>query len=177
MKNGLYVIDTNVLVTANKSRTMKNEPKELHDCIRTCVDVLDSVKQTKQVVLDFDDEIFIEYINNLSLSGQPGQGDAFIKWLHQNRWSFPDSQRVKITKAGDSYTEFSDHPDLADFDISDRKFVATANAHDEKPPILQATDSKWWGWKDALEESGISVQFLCPKYIQTKYEKKMVTGE
>lgn len=57
--------------------------------------------------------------------------------------------------------------------MSDRKFVAVVNAHKKKPPIYQATDSKWWGWNDALEEVGIHVEFLCPDYIKSKYKKKM----
>ncbi len=80
---------------------------------------------------------------------------------------------MSITKNGDSYDEFPEHIDFAEFDTSDRKFVAVANAHIDKPPILQATDSKWWGWKEGLEESGISVTFLCPDYIKAKYQEKM----
>ena len=96
-----------------------------------------------------------------------------MKWVHDNRWSLPDVDRVPITKHGESYDQFPLHDGLRDFDRSDRKFVAVANSHPQKPPILQATDSKWWGWKDALEEAGISVCFLCPKYIQAKYKEKM----
>ncbi len=72
-----------------------------------------------------------------------------------------------------SYQEFPKHDDLNDFDKSDRKFVAVANACTGKPPILQATDSKWWGWKDALNDVGITVHFLCPEYAKTKYAEKI----
>ena len=56
---------------------------------------------------------------------------------------------------------------------SDRKFVAVANAHPAKPPILQSTDSKWWGWKEALQEVGITVHFLCPEYVKTLSGEKI----
>jgi hypothetical protein len=82
---------------------------------------------------------------------------------------------VVITKVGDSYEEFPSHDGLNDFDRSDRKFVAVTNAHPDKPPILQATDSKWWGWKDALAEVGITAHFLCPEYAEDKYAEKMGT--
>jgi hypothetical protein len=82
---------------------------------------------------------------------------------------------VNITKNGDSYDEFPTHDGLDDFDKSDRKFVAVANAHADKPSILQATDSKWWGWKDALAEVGMAVHFLCPDYAEAKYAEKMGT--
>ncbi len=96
-----------------------------------------------------------------------------MKWVHDNRWSLLDTDRVAITKNDESYDEFPAHPGLENFDKSDRKFVAVANAHPAKPPILQATDSKWWGWKDALMEVGITVQFICPKYVKTKHAKKI----
>ncbi len=85
-----------------------------------------------------------------------------------NRWSLTDSDRVAITKNGESYEEFPIHDGLVDFDKSDCKFVAASNAHKDKPPILQATDSKWWGWKDSLAEAGITVHFLCSKYAEAK---------
>ena len=112
-------------------------------------------------------------MHNLCLSGQKGIGNAFMKWVHDNRWRLPDSDRVTISKNGDSYKEFPDHEGLVNFDISDRKFVAVANAHPKKPPILQSTDCKWWGWKNALEDVGITVCFLCPEYVKDKYKKKI----
>ncbi|MHB8205526.1 MAG: hypothetical protein ACYDHG_17735 [Desulfomonilaceae bacterium] len=51
-------------------------------------------------------------------------------------------------------------------------FVAVAEAHPAKPPILQATDCKWLGWKNALEKEGIIVNFLCPDYVALHYEEK-----
>lgn len=82
---------------------------------------------------------------------------------------------VPITASDNApyFVEFPDHEGLKDFDISDRKFVAVANAHESKPPILQATDSKWWGWKAHLAQCGITVQFLCPEEIAETYERKM----
>lgn len=102
-------------------------------------------------------------------------GDSFMKWVHDHRWSLLDSQRVEITKNNESYNEFPAHDGLNNFDNSDRKFVAVSNAHSDKPTILQATDSKWWGWKDALSECGITVQFMCERYIESKYQEKMGT--
>ena len=112
-------------------------------------------------------------MGNLKLSGQRGLGDVFMMWVHDRRWSLDASQRVSVTRSGDSYDEFPPHDGLEDFDISDRKFVAVSNAHPDKPPILQATDSKWWGWKEALKECGIEVAFLCPEYVEAVYASKI----
>ena len=167
------IIDTNVPKTANLAVDPMSISKDLILCVQQCVNSINKVIEHGGLVLDAGDEIFDEYRGELSMSGQPGVGDEFLKWLHYNRYSFPDSARVTITPNQDSYDEFPNHPGLVDFDISDRKFIAVAHAHPEKPPILEATDSKWWGWKDALEESGVKVNFLCPDYVKTKYKKKM----
>ena len=169
------LVDTNVPKTANLSRKPDQVPHELSDCVLACIEAVEHVIKKRGLVLDAGDEIYDEYRKQLSLQGQPGIGDRFMKWVHDNRWKFPDSSRVAITKDGDSYEQFPDHKGLNDFDPSDRKFVAVSNAHPEKPPILQATDSKWWGWKDALSDVDIYVHFLCPGYIKTKYEEKMNT--
>jgi hypothetical protein len=125
------------------------------------------------LVIDDGDEIFDEYRQQLSMAGQPGVGDKFMKWVHDNRWKSSMVDRVVITKNGTSYDQFPEHEGLRYFDVSDRKFVAVANAHQNKPPILQATDSKWWGWKDALSEVDIKVNFICPEYVQAKYCEKI----
>jgi hypothetical protein len=61
---------------------------------------------------------------------------------------------------------------LAKFDPSDRKFVAVSCAHEQRPPILQATDSKWWGLREALVACGVTVHFLCPEHIQELHARK-----
>ena len=166
------VVDTNVPKTANLSKNPASISDDLVFCVAQCVNAIENIIKKGGLVMDEGDDIYNEYRKQLSMSGEPGIGDKFLKWVHNYRFG-PSSDRVSITKMGDSYDEFPNHDGLSNFDISDRKFVAVANAHPEKPPILEATDSKWWGWKDALEESGIIVNFLCPDYIKNKYQKKM----
>ncbi|GAB4123051.1 MAG: hypothetical protein Tsb0027_20680 [Wenzhouxiangellaceae bacterium] len=169
------LVDTNVPKTANLA-TRPDADSDVSDaCVLACVEAVEYVIKKRCLIIDSGDEIFDEYRQQLSMKGQPGVGDRFMKWVHDNRWSLPDAHRVIITKNGYSYDEFPTHDDLNNFDSSDRKFIAVANAHVEKPPILQATDSKWWGWKDALAQVGITVQFLCPEYVKAKYADKMVT--
>lgn len=167
------VVDTNVPVTANLSLNRDADSNVPEGCILACVNAIKHVTENLALVLDEGDEILGEYRKHLSMSGQPGVGDVFMKWVWTHRWSLSRKNRVKITKKNSSYEEFPTHPDLENFDPSDRKFVAVANAHPDKPPILQATDSKWWGWKDALAEKGIKVYFLCEDYVRAKYAEKM----
>jgi hypothetical protein len=58
------------------------------------------------------------------------------------------------------------------FDWSDRKFIAVAIANDKIAPIIEAGDSKWIGWESALNNEGISVDFLCKKELWEKYNQK-----
>ncbi|MCA9187493.1 MAG: hypothetical protein R3E01_16060 [Pirellulaceae bacterium] len=136
------IVDTNVPATANLAvDTNSLEARQL-PCVLACVKAIESVVNRGGLVIDAGDEIFDEYRANLSMAGQPGVGDHFLKWVHDHRWGFPDEDRVPITRAGDSYEEFPEHPALSNFDPSDRKFVAVANNHPAKPHILEATDSK-----------------------------------
>ena len=169
------LVDTNVPINANLATNPDPDSDVPDECILACVEAIDHVVKQGGLVLDSNDEIFTEYRSNLSLSGQPGVGDGFMKWVHDNRWKFPDTDRVTITKNGNSYDEFPDHDGLTQFDNSDRKFIAVANAHPAKPPVLQATDSKWWGWKNALKEVGITAQFLCSDYVESKCQEKFGT--
>jgi hypothetical protein len=61
-----------------------------------------------------------------------------------------------------NFEEFLLDPSLATFDPSDRKFVAVAVAHPEHPPILNATDSDWWDYREALAHHSVRVEFVCP---------------
>lgn len=168
------LVDTNVPKTANLSTQPDPASDVPSACVLACIEAIEHVIKKRGLIIDAGDEIFDEYRQQLSMKGQPGVGDSFMKWVHDNRWSLPDNQRVNISKNSDSYDEFPTHDGLSNFDKSDRKFVAVANAHMDKPPILQATDSKWWGWKDALREVGILVHFIDPAYIEDKYTRKMI---
>ena len=167
------LVDTNVPITANRVVSPDDIPAELVDCVFACVEKIGHIVNNGGLVMDEGNEIFGEYLKNLPFRGQPGPGDRFMKWVHDHRWNVAKVTQVRIARNGDSYDEFPDHVGLENFDPSDRKFVAVANAHPEKPPIVQATDSKWWGWKNPLADVGITVRFLCPDYVKAKYMEKI----
>ena len=158
----MKVIDTNVPKLANGI----DVEEELLDCAEACIQAVEEVIRDGGLVIDEEGKIFDEYRNNLCLSGSPGVGDGFVKWVHDHQWDEAWIERVAIT--GKRFPA-----GLRGFDPSDRKFVAVANAHPDKPEILQAVDSKWWGFRDAFEELGLRVCFLCPDYVQRKYAEKM----
>lgn len=165
------VIDTNVLIVANGG------PGRSRLCTKSCKDKLEEVRRSGQVVLDYGYEILNEYgKKQKATTGQPGAGFEFLKWLLNTKESAEHCAWVSITKMEErGYEEFPEYAGLCNFDFSDRKFIAVAIVHEPRPPVLQAVDSKWWGWKDALLECGVEVQFLCAEEIKAKHNLK--TGE
>jgi len=160
----MAVVDTNVPVVANG-----NSGQASDDCVVSCAKKLQSVMDTGQIVLDDQWLIIEEYQNNLRSIGQPGPGDAFLKWVLTNR-----SNRVKCLLVsihptgpdGSSFEEFPLDPALQDFDAQDRKFVAVARACSPSPVVLEAVDPGWWIHRRALEECGLQIEFLCQSDIK-----------
>jgi hypothetical protein len=127
--------------------------------------------------IDNDGGIVAEYRGNLRASGQPGPGDAFLRWVLTHEWGGIRVTRVRITPCdrsdGEDYEELPPPPAPVRYDPSDRKFLAVAAAHPGHPPVLQSFDSKWWGWRDALAGAGVTLHFLCPDDIRRKHAEKM----
>ncbi len=156
------LIDTNVFLGA--SRTDYNENQR--ECASKCLAIMEAVasETITRVVLDLGkdhSEIWDEYCHKLKPFGGNGYGEAILKTLfNTGRFDY-----VKITPIGaNQYAEFPNHVKLADFDASDKKFIATANACPSKPPILQALEGKWWRWAKPLAEVGIDVLFIDREY-------------
>lgn len=158
------VIDTNVAVVAN-ARDTDASP----ECIEHCVEFLVGVTKGRLlVVLDTDREILEEYLRNVSESGQPGVGDAFLKWLLRNQANPRVCNLVEIRALPDPphYEGFPDDPALASFDPSDRKFVMVALESPSNPSVANAVDSDWWNHRQALERAGVRIELLCPDVVE-----------
>ena len=164
------IVDTNVPLVANRLSHASE------DCVEICVDRLEQITNGEiKLAVDYctlEDQrhIIDEYRNKLNPSGQPGVGDAFLKWVEIN-WTNDDCcDRIEITPLVGggkiNFAEFPKDPALANFDDDDRKFVAVACAHAGQPPILQAVDSKWRNFLGALTQNGVTVEYLCPANMQ-----------
>jgi hypothetical protein len=163
-----FVVDTNVPLTANKT----DDPSP--ECVLACMRALQDVMKG-HLVLDEHWLILNEYKHKLSPDGQPGLGDRFLKWVLTNHANPQRCSKVRLTPRPEDPRDFEEFPRdaaLAGFDPMDRKFVAVSCAHPERPVILQATDSKWWGLREALQHCGVRVRFLCPKDIEQLHERK-----
>ena len=127
-------------------------------------------------MLDDRFRILIEYQNKTQPKKGNRPGDAFVKWALNNRCNIKHVDQVTLLEHDErGFESFPDDPELANFDASDRKFVAVSGAHPDKPSIAQAADSKWLDWAVALERHGIKVDFFCQADIQRFHTKKIGT--
>ena len=155
-----FIVDVNVAIVANGKSQQADIPCQLA-CVRRLRDV-----QQNMVCLDDGDRILKEYRSKLSMSGQPGVGDEFMYWLHQNCYIPNVCERVAIREhPARGFAEFPDDPALRAFDRSDRKYAAVARASQHSPHILNAVDSDWRNLGPELSRHGINVSELCPQNL------------
>ena len=157
-----YIVDTNVPLVANGAA-----PQASALCASICARRLVEISKQHLLVIDDGWHILNEYKHKLRSSGQPGVGDAFLKWVLTN-WANPQRcEMVHITLQGtrdeQDFAELPRDPALAGLDPSDRKFVVVvAVAHGEHPPILNAVDSDWWEYRQALARHHVQVECIYP---------------
>jgi len=162
------VVDTNVLLVANGQH-----PEVSAECVQACVERLLALQRSGTVVIDDGYRILGEYHHKTRTNPPKGVGDVFLKWLLRNVGNSERVQQVTLTEtAPDRFAEFPDAALEASFDPADRKFVATAAAHPERPPLWQAADCKWLNWWPALRACGLTVEFLCPDDACAFYRSK-----
>lgn len=157
------IVDTNVPLVANRTA-----PQASPACVIAAVKFLHALQQSGLLVLDDSWLIVNEYKHKLDQRGQPGVGDAFLKWVLTNQANPQRCRRVAITIIEDGFDTFPNDPALANFDPSDRKFVAVAIADSAHPPIYNAVDSDWWqaGIAAALSLYAVRVEHLCPDALR-----------
>lgn len=164
----MNVVDTNVILVAN------GQHEDVSDaCVVACAQRLNDIVQGGGVVLDDGYRILKEYQNKSAPYSGKRVGDAFLKWLLRNAENPSRCEKVALVEHSErGFESFPDDERLANFDLSDRVFVAVAAAHPDKPNILQATDSKWLDWAPALEGNGLTIEFLCRADIRAFDEAK-----
>lgn len=162
------VIDTNVLLVANAQH-----PDVSPECTAECIRQLQAVQKGGTTVIDDEYRILGEYQHKTRSRQPKGTGDVFLKWLLRNTGNPMRVEQVAITETAPGlYAEFPDPALQPHFDPPDRVFPAVANAHPEKPRILQAADCKWMDWWQPLAAYGITIDFLCPRDVCDFYAHK-----
>jgi hypothetical protein len=156
------IVDTNVPIVANQ-----NSEQASPACVQACSRKLQEIQQGRYIlVIDDQWKIISEYKHRLNQSGQPGVGDAFLKWVLTNWMNPTRCVLISIIPQADTFAEIPTDPILQTFDPSDRKFLAVAFAHPQKPPILNAVDTDWWHFQHVFSQYGLRLEFLCPDAMQ-----------
>ena len=153
------IVDTNVPIFANSFQ--HPDPSE---CQISCREALVEIRRSKVVLLDSLGHILMEYLAQSPWRDPQGEGDLFIIWVKDNEWNSNYCKLIEIHQSYDdrTYLEFPDATDLVGFDLDDKKFVAVAVASGDNPPILNASDSDWIKYREALENHNVKVIELCP---------------
>lgn len=155
------VIDTNVLIVANRA----SEQADL-ECELAAARTLHEAMRQNLILIDTNNLATAEYDTYCRRSGQPGIGDLFFKSLLDN---VANESRVVRVEIGVTQEEIDSAlpPPLADFDPSDRKWIAL-HLVGSADSIINATDSDWAQRKDDLEKAGIHVDELCPQCLSDR---------
>ncbi|WP_067659949.1 hypothetical protein [Nocardia harenae] len=160
------VIDTNVPLVVKFS---DEHPIELVD---GCEIILECILENRiPVFTDSAGEIVAEYLHQLNRHGQPTLGDAFVRYIIDNQYSWDEEMRPDIepdVSTENSYAVLEG--DDGEIDPSDRKFVATAKV--ASAPVVQATDTKWLNWAAVLDRHGVTVEYVHEPSIRAAYRAK-----
>ena len=167
-----YIVDTNVPIKASNLNPLNILDKK---CSLSCLSFIKKLMQsTDVVVLDSGNEILKEYQNNFPSWGQDTIATIFLRWVLRNL-TLRDGGQVElypITKTAEGvYEEYPCSQNFATFDPSDKKFIALSNAHPDRPPIVEGSDSLWWGYREVFKNADIHIIFLCEEYVRSKYEE------
>lgn len=147
-----FVVDANVPIVANGQQTNASPA-----CRLTAVEFLEQLLNSARIVVDAAGEIEAEYHRYLQPRGQPGVGDRFYQAVLN---SAPERiVRVALQKVDGEFVDFPDDERLVQFDLNDRKYVAAARKTNSS--VAVATDSDWLGHREALEDCGVALRFVC----------------
>ena len=130
-------------------RQISEVEDELLDCCRKCVVFLNELQQKKASILfDTDGKVLHEYRNAFRLNNYPNNATMFLMYAQQN------VEYIELRSTNGVYDPYPGDEELKQFDRSDQKFIAMAYQHSLHPPVVEASDSKWWGIKDSLAKFG-----------------------
>lgn len=156
-----WVVDVNVAIVANG--------KASHiglDCQIRAIEALKKIKEKGIAILDEAGEILGLYREHLSASGQPGAGD----WFMQHVSTVYDAryvERIPIQKIADGeYKDFPADAELKGFDLDDRIYIALVMASKKPVRLVNAADSDYKHYKQALEKNAVKVEELCPQSLK-----------
>lgn len=167
------IMDTNV--AAKAATPLQDCKDEELDMRRACIEFIQNLTRNPEskLVLDIDQEIMTEYRH--IIPNETNEGKLFWRWLYTYLGKIDLENLIKLEKDEDgNYLMFPMEERTREFDLSDRKFVALSCTHAEHPPIVEAADGKWLGFKEVFEEYGVHIEFLDMNYANMMYDRKVL---
>jgi hypothetical protein len=160
------IIDENVAIVANDvTRISTGRPPLTRQADDKCR--LATIRRVRQVIsketviVDSSDLVMRGYRRHLSGKGQPGVGDAFLRWVSDHLYDSTRVRQVPLTSDEDGqFSAFPSDPDLRSFDRADRVFVALAIESGDAV-IVNAVDSDYRLHQSGLDRFGVRVEELC----------------
>ena len=151
-----YVVDVNVpMVSDGKS------PQATQQCVLNCVSFIERLKNSHKLILDSRSKILQEYTNKLSSRREDSLSREFFRWVMSIHADPAYCEKVNICPNRQrGFDEFPTDNKLRRFHWDDRKYIAVAIAHSEKPEIAQAVDNKWRPFERDLRRHGVRILFL-----------------
>jgi hypothetical protein len=155
------VVDTNVWVMMDK---LSPENAVERECVLACIQwgsAFNKGADERQIAVDDAWKILTEYRRNIK---KGGLAEQYLNALLSQPRKRLALVTIQFDENGDAIL-----PDLLQkMDRSDRKFAAVALTFQPPAPIINATDTDWMQAKEKLNEAGIKLEELCPKYIQDR---------
>lgn len=158
----IYVVDTNVFVAAQGDATHLSQP-----CQQTALSFVRDLGYKHTIAVDQTRKIINEYRNNIP---RLSAIDTLLnKMLTTGRI---DMVAVAFDDNGDAIL-----PNACQMkDRSDRKFVAVALTHPNKPPICNASDTDWLENEKELNACEVQMMHLCERETREKFAAKQAKG-
>jgi hypothetical protein len=129
------IVDTNVAIVAN-GRKDNAHPS----CRLAAAKTLKNILEVGVIVVDVAGAMLEEYRRYCNPSGQPGLGDRFMREMLMNYGDRIERINLPLDPISGGYVDFPTDADLADFDLSDRKFAA-ASRKSRAPVATQPTQT------------------------------------
>jgi hypothetical protein len=160
----VLIVDTNLWITASGRSAMSGE------CARTVLGfVADLQNNDDRLAVDRKWKILGEYYKNLN--PQDLAHEILDLLLSQSR---VDYCQIEFDADGMAVVP----PACAIHDLSDRKFVAVALAHEARPAIHNVSDEDWLEDEAILATCGVQVIHNCEAELRRRYlEKRRATGK
>ncbi|MCY2994956.1 MAG: hypothetical protein NTY19_44910 [Planctomycetota bacterium] len=164
------IVDTNVLLVADGKQV--DISREGCSC---CILALQLLMKQGRIAVDEAGAILREYLKKTKPWNPQKVGELFLKWVLDNHYNEARCDRIPITPRVDDsedYEEFPRDERLQRFERADRKFVAVALAHPQRPAIQEASDTDFYEFREVLAEHGVRVDFLCESDLRRLYHRK-----